>query len=1108
MVQKSVAPRLAEGGGNIETGRQVDGFRVLKPLGEGAMGQVFLAQDLALGRRVALKFLRVELLGEQNADRLLEEARTTARFSHPHIVTVHAVGKYEGRPYLALEYIDGESLRGRLNSEPPGTVETLRICRSIAEAIAEAHRHGIIHADLKPENVLLPKDGRLRVVDFGLARRTGAEQGAASGTPAYMAPERWRGAPPSPAIDVWSLGIIAYELIEGKRPLEDDQLATFAFSPRPLALAARLREVPAGHVLQACLSIDPTQRPGAQDVAVALGEALNSGTARSADRVPFRGLRAFTEDEAEDYFGREAEIDGFVERLRHELLVPLVGPSGIGKSSFLHAGVFTRLRQLEPWTVLHARPGARPLGRLAAVLTAGTEEAPDAVAELLARRPGEIVRLLRQRCETAGGKVLLAFDAFEEVFTLAPPEEALHFAACLAAAAAADDRWRVIAVLRDDYLGAFSALEPLRPHLGAVFVLARLTAAALQEAITGPLHRVGYSVDEPSLVSRLIADVQEQPAGLPLLQFACMALWERRDVDGRRLLTSVYDAVGGVGGALASHAHQLLQQLPADEVHVARALLLRLVTGEGTRRPRPQTELVEGLGTAGYSVLEKLLVNRLAVVTRDPQTDEALVELAHESLAATWPDLARWLDETREERVLVQQLEQAAELWEQRGRLDAETWSDDALHQTLRRVEEWNVALSTRPREFLEAGRQRVRRLTRRRWLLLGGFIIGLSLVALVAVLAALAFWERSLAAADIGEFELVLEPHDFDPVKQQWARAGRDVDLEWTLAPSEGTARPEEAIPYGMPELQRSQRRREPDGNLYERVEAPSRQAWLVVRRGDCPPSALRLRKLPGYSERGRSPLQQLRIPVPTCAASRAGVASVPAGPYWRPEDRDPQRPEELVDVGAFSIDVTEVTNGQFGLFQEGVLPLGPEDRVLPPELPIFARSLQPLAPVTGVDAFAAEAFCRYMGKLLPTYDEWHKAFRGGLALDEEGGSANPAPHRKTVWLDTPRGPPANLLDGGDPYEGVSPVGSFPEDRSPYGLLDMAGNVAEWTGTTVTSGKYRNLRTVAGGRWDSPVAGRHHEASWSNHLPVKRFEFAIGMRCVERPSPERDSAR
>ncbi|NOK37610.1 SUMF1/EgtB/PvdO family nonheme iron enzyme [Corallococcus exercitus] len=1104
------AAQPSSGLGAIEVGSQVDGFRIVRFLAEGAMGEVFLAQDEELGRRVALKFLRVELLGEEHAERLMDEARTTARFSHPHIVTVHAVGRYHGRPYLALEYVDGESLRERITREAPGLHEALRICRAIAEAIAEAHQHGIIHADLKPENILIPRDGRVRVVDFGLARHAGGAQGAASGTPAYMAPERWRGAPPSPALDLWSLGIIACELLEGRRPLDDGALATFAFAPKPLALSPRLRGLPGGDVLERCLLLEPGARPSARDVAQSLSAALHPESLRVVDRAPFRGLRPFTEADAGDYFGRELELDGFVERLRHEALVPLIGPSGIGKSSFLHAGVFARYRQMDRWTVLHARPGAKPLTRLAALLVAGREEesSVSAVAESLANRPGEVVRLLRRLCDETGGSVLLVLDAFEEVFTLASSEESERVAACLRAAASVEAPWRIVLALRDDYLGQFSRLESLRPSLGAAFALARLTPAALREAVTGPLRRVGYSVDAPSLVPRLVEDVESQPAGLPLLQFVCLALWERRDVDSRLLRASDYEALGGAGGALASHAQQFLQQLPAEEVRAARILLLRLVTAEGTRRPRPLAELLEGLADSAPGVLEKLHANRLVVTARDPQTDEALVELAHESLATTWPALTRWVEETREERMLVQQLEEASRLWDQRGRPDGETWADEPLRQALRRVEAWNITLPTRSRTFLEEGQRRARALARRRRWLWSGFISLLVGVSVAAVLAALAFRKNQLeairqqatirlASADIGEFDLVLEPHDFDPMEQRWTKASRSDVSGWRLAPVQANTKAEEAVPYRAPDLQRRQLRREPDGTLRERVEAPSRSAWLVVEREGCGPSIIRLERLPGHRE--RVPLQEIRLPIPTCEATRVGLIPIPAGPFWRPEDDDTREPERLIDVADFAMDQTEVTNGQFRLFEEGVLRRTPYVRELPPQHPIFSRSLELASPVTGLDAFSAEAFCRYLGKALPTADEWRKGFRGGLTLDAEGRRVNPAPKRETVWLVARKHPPANIL-GHDPYPGVAPVGSFPEDQSPYGLLDMAGNVAEWTETTAMQGDFQNLRNLLGGRWDASEEQGHHKVTWTNHLPPRRFEFGIGMRCVERP--------
>ncbi|WP_224243835.1 bifunctional serine/threonine-protein kinase/formylglycine-generating enzyme family protein [Hyalangium gracile] len=1082
----------------LAAGSLVDGFRVVQLLGEGASGRVYLAQDLALGRRVALKFLRPELLGPESAAQLLEEARTTARFSHPHIVTVHAAGTFREQPYLALEYLEGQTLRERMARERLPPAEVLRVGRAIADALAEAHRHGIIHADLKPENVLLPRDGRLRVVDFGLARHAGASAGAASGTPAYMSPERWQGALPSPAMDIWALGVMLHELLEGRRPVDDASLASFAFAPRPLPGPSPERAGAA--LIKSCLELAPAARPSAEALTAALSALLDpSGGAKEDDtaRTPFRGLRAFTEAEAALFSGREAEVDALVERLRHDGPVALVGPSGIGKSSLLQAGLFSRLRQMAPWTVVSLRPGAHPLQRLVEALAL-----EPSAAERLARTPGAIVELLQA---LAPAPALLAVDAFEEAFTLATSEETLALARCLAAVATAGIGWRVMVVLRDDYLGHFARLSVLSAFLGNAFVVGPLSPSALGEAIAGPLRRAGYATDDAGLVGRIVSDVQAQPAGLPLLQATCAALWERRDKERRLLRASVYEELGGVAGALAAQGRQLLGQLPAQEVRTVRALLLQMLTPEGTRRPRTREELLEELGQGAGRVLDALLSHRLVVASRDLRTDGAVVELAHEALATAWPELARWRQESREEHLLVTEIDQAAELWDRRGRRDEETWGGDALSQALRRVEHWKVPLASRSRAFLEAARRREQGLARRRRVGLTGAVSLLVVTAVVVTAAVLAFRQKQqetarqqvemrLMAVDLGDFDLVLELYDFDPGTQAWTRVPATGPLEWSLAPQEAAGA---GAAYDGSVLKRGEGRVDEQGAWRERVEAPSRAAWLSVKRGACPPSRVRLQRLPGYAQRKQH--GELRLPIPTCAASRAGLIEVPAGTYWRPLERRGR--DARVEVAAFAMDRTEVTNGQFRLFQERVLPLSGGQRETAPahERYKLAHALE--SPATGIDAFTAEDFCRFLGKELPTIDEWKKAARGGEFLDADGAVANPNPLRVTVWGDDRPEPPANL-GGKDPFPTTAPVGSFPEDRSPYGILDMAGNVAEWTATTATEGDFPGLRMVAGGRWDAPVETEQHQMSWTNHLPARRFEFGVGARCVERSRP------
>jgi len=205
------------------------------------MSDVYLARDVRLGRRVALKVIgRQSFSSPAAVESFLREAELTASFNHRHIVTVYAAGELQGSPYLALEFLDGETLRQRLEREALPRTEALHHALAISEALAEAHSRGVLHLDLKAENVMIPWDGRLRVLDFGVACRISDDQQAIEpasvssatanpgpmgtfpsglrGTPSYMAPELWLAEPATSASDVWALGTLIYELVSGRRP--------------------------------------------------------------------------------------------------------------------------------------------------------------------------------------------------------------------------------------------------------------------------------------------------------------------------------------------------------------------------------------------------------------------------------------------------------------------------------------------------------------------------------------------------------------------------------------------------------------------------------------------------------------------------------------------------------------------------------------------------------------------------------------------------------------------------------------------------------------------------------------------------------------------------
>ncbi|MFH2008014.1 MAG: protein kinase [bacterium] len=817
----------------IGPGVLVGNYRVLRLLGQGGMGEVYLCRDVQLGRKVALKVVRQHLLGDRKSqEQFLQEARVTARFSHPHIVTVYGVGEHEGSLYVALEYLEGSTLADRLSEGRLGRREALRIGLAIAEALTEAHRHGVLHRDLKPQNVLVPRDGRLRVLDFGLARlvsgidpaekppdptrhsAVSAEIEALTetmeqvyrtrgkglrGTPRYMAPEQWREESGTPVTDVWALGLILFELLAGRHPFKPGNLYTLlmqATEPEPVVSIGELDpELPDALValVDRCVDKAPDKRPTASAVAAALKDQLaGAASIRSERHSPYRGLLPFSERHADLFFGRDAEVAQALERLRDEAVLPILGPSGAGKSSFVQAGVIPRLRERERWVVLSLRPGARPFETLAARLLAGetlasrtsasrvtaretlaetvadgasaaapvsdpggalspsrsvstsapTAAASDQLAEQLRESPPRLALELMRRAETERARVLLFVDQLEELFTLVQGDDAeeVRLAFMEALCRAADDPGgpvRAIFTLRDDFLWRMAVGSVAREVLGRVLVLRPPSPQELVETLERPAARAGYHFEDVDLPLDMVTEIQGEAAALPLVQFTAQMLWERRDRNRKLLTRSAYEAIGGVSGALAHHTDAVLASLTADQERLARAIFVRLVTPESTRRVVSRGDLLEGLDPRAAEVLERFTQAR-AILQRKGRSstrtagEGAELELVHESLIRNWAQLATWLDESREERVFLTEIGEAAALWIRRGRLPSEVWTGEALQDARRRASRCEVVPES-VAQFLSVAEQRARRGVRRRRLAVG---IAFAVLAVVAVAA------------------------------------------------------------------------------------------------------------------------------------------------------------------------------------------------------------------------------------------------------------------------------------------------------------------------------------------------------------------------------------
>jgi non-specific serine/threonine protein kinase len=226
-------------------GRTISHYRITKKLGEGGMGEVYLAEDTKLNRRVALKFLPIRLASDEELRvRFKREAQAAATLNHPNIITVYEVSEHENRPYMAMEYVEGESLKGLIATKELSIGEVLAVALQISDGLAAAHQAGIVHRDIKPQNILMGKDGRVRICDFGLAKAkrdvTLTQAGSTLGTIAYMSPEQARGKETDHRSDLFSFGVMLYEMVTGRLPFKGEHEAAVINSvvndtPEPLA---------------------------------------------------------------------------------------------------------------------------------------------------------------------------------------------------------------------------------------------------------------------------------------------------------------------------------------------------------------------------------------------------------------------------------------------------------------------------------------------------------------------------------------------------------------------------------------------------------------------------------------------------------------------------------------------------------------------------------------------------------------------------------------------------------------------------------------------------------------------------------------------------------
>jgi serine/threonine protein kinase len=793
---------------SLPPGTVIGQYELIRLLGRGGMGEVHLARDLRLGRLVAVKTLAACWPGL--AERILAEARTTARCHHENIVVIHDVGEVDGhggQPYMVLEYLDGQTLREWLNEHaaaasaqhgaapavPPRRAVELML--PVVRALAYAHERGIVHRDLKPENIVLTRSGGIKVVDFGIAKLLGvspngddvAFDGPAAvsthgevlaGTLAYMSPEQMNTGTVDHRADLWAVGIMLFELVTGRHPVSPEHMGDLLCVADAAVPMPSVREVMPDHafeigaigvVIDRCLIKSPEHRTASARALLAELEALASdrrGVQVGDDGSPFAGLAAFQEADADRFFGRDRDINQIVTELRSRPLVAVVGPSGVGKSSLIRAGVMPALKRSgEGWDACVIRPGRAPLAALAGVLAqthstvrptaagAGLSDS-DAQAVLgpaidrLRAEPGYLGARLRTRAASTLRRILIFVDQFEELYTLgvSAGERAAFLAALAALADDAASPLRVLLAMRSDFLDRLTE----NPHLSAevtrgLVLLPAMDREGLREALLRPVEACGLRFESTALVDRMVDALDSAPGALPLLQFTAARLWELRDV-GRRLLTETsYEQLGGVAGALASHADAVLARMSSPRQALARAVLERLVTPERTRALVAVSELGALHRDAGAveDVIQHLAAMRLVVIDDGAEGGDRTVELVHESLIDRWPTLARWLDENHEDAAFLARLRGAAQEWQRNGRDEGLLWRDAPARAAQLWHARYRGSLTTAERAYLDAVLALELRTVRRRRKLLAG-VVAILVILLVAAIVALVRIQRA----------------------------------------------------------------------------------------------------------------------------------------------------------------------------------------------------------------------------------------------------------------------------------------------------------------------------------------------------------------------------
>ena len=886
-------------------GTRILHYELIRELGRGGMGTVYLARDTKLGRRVAMKFL-------QNAKaslskRFIREARVTARCNHENIIVIHDVSEHQGEPFMVLEYLKGNPLSKLLAAQTLAPGRAIQLLIPVARALVCAHEHQIVHRDLKPDNIFVTDAGTIKVLDFGVAKFTYEIQQNASlleristmtqsqqseltrhgqlvGTIRYMSPEQWGADTVDHRTDIWAMGILLYRMVTGQHPLDriggggQYMLTSVLDHPMPSAHDADV-DMPAqvADLIDHCLRKHKDDRLSSAKKLLGALERLGPNRLASeitGDDAPYAGLAPFQEADAKRFFGRSRDISSVLARLHDVPLIGIVGPSGVGKSSFVRAGVTPALKNSgERWQVFVIRPGRQPLHALAGIVTAVINEDSsttiadpvshhDQVIERLYNEPGYLGTILRNRAQKHACKLLLFVDQFEELYTLTPNvRDRLAFTSSLTGVADdATSPLRVVLSLRSDFLDRVAEDKHFMAELNqGLYFLTQPNRDGLREALTRPAEMAGYKYASSRMVEHMLTALETTPAALPLLQFVAAKLWDARDTVRRLLTEHSYRDIGGMDGALASHADAVLARFTPEEQLIVREIFLQLVTPDRTRAIASLSELRELSEdqTTIQRLVDHLVDARLLVVQKAETAAGSLVEIVHESLVRGWPMLRHWLDVHHEDADFLKQLRTAARQWHERGKPPGLLWRGQAMDEARTWHRRYHRPLPPLQDAYLRAVFALADRASRIKRLLVIGTIGLLSCLVTAAAVALLLIAEaeqrandeaaQARAAEDSVRTQLVIIQRKESELKQALARAVASEQKE--RLSSEELAHKNAELRRALNEAERARRKTATALVETERAKSETERLRAKDRR--------RLQQLEKLGVPGKSPLR-----------------------------------------------------------------------------------------------------------------------------------------------------------------------------------------------------------------------------------------------------------